>query len=206
MTSVFLSTFTQINIDHVTSIAQTVSQSGVRQSQRRSPVFYRFTVKYPIMEINSARHIALKNVIISNQYGNLTFTSTIPSSTGLLTSRGDYTRQSAGVPLRTLTNQSGYAVTIGGFRTSRTNVVRVGDFIQITDWSKVLQITTDGNSNASGQVVCNINSSYPLQAFDHRIRTGHDVIFTLMVEKRPEPMFMDGHLVQYSDGVFREVL
>ena len=95
---------------------------------------------------------------------------------------------------------------IDSWERNQTGIARIGDFIQFDNWTKVLQVTTDSNSNADGDITVGINSSYPLDSGRPRIRTGHDVIFTLMVEKRPEPTFLQGHLVQYSNGVFLEVI
>ena len=213
--SPFFNNATNISIEHLTAIAQITSQSGVRQSQRRSPVFYRIKVKYPTMVNNGDDHKALRNLILTNQYGNLTFTSKLPTKWNLIQKDGTFLANGTNVPrpydVPNVATDTlyGYNINVTNYMAGETNLGAIGDYIQFSGWAKVLQLTriakTATNSNHS---IFYVNSAIPMGAISttNTIRTGNDVIFNLMVEKRPEPTFLSGNLVQYSDAVFREVL
>ena len=217
--SPFFNNATNISIEHLTAIAQITSQSGVRQSQRRSPVFYRIKVKYPTMINNDDNHKALRKAIITNQYGNLTFTSTLPTKWNLLKNEGKFKKKLINDveqiprpyddPDDTKDTLYGYKIKVNNYLANRDDLGKIGDFIQFSGWAKVLQLTRDATTKINSNVTdFYVNSAIPMGAINttNTIRTGNDVIFNLMVEKRPEPTFLNGNLVQYSDAVFREVL
>ena len=216
MTSAFFFNASSVTMEHINSIAQTTTQAGVRQAQRRSPIFYRFTVNYPIVYINSTEHTNIKNAIIISEYGLKTFKSNIPSKWGITKRIGTFNFNENTPPRPKDNSQSGYTIAVDNYTADQGKLAQVGDFFQFykpnttKTWSKVMQVTENVSTGVGETTDINFtfNISIPTLTIDtgFRIRTGEDVVFNLMIEQLPEPNFINGSLVQFSNGVFREVL
>ena len=186
------------------SIAQTKSQSGKRQAQRRGPLLYNFDVDLAPMLFNSSRHIAIEDEILDLNYSTLVATTKITNG-DLTKPRGLWT----GTPLIKGASQAGNSIIIDGASANRLNWARKGDFVQFNGLTKVFQVTEDANSSTGGVVTLKLNGSVPVggsPADNSSITFGEDVQFRLALVERPEPTHTGKNLVVYSSARFEEVI
>ena len=202
--SAFIDNATRIIYQRQVSIAQTKSQSGKRQAQRRSPLLYNFTVEYFPMAFGSDEYYAMEDAIIDTNYSTTVITTTITNG-DLFKPRGLWT----GTPVVKGADQAGNSIIIDGASANRLNWARKGDFVQFNGLTKVFQVTDDANSDTNGDVTLKLNGAIPSGGSpgdNTTVTFGENVEFRLAMMDRPEPTHSDGVLVFYSNGRFEEVI
>ena len=197
------------------SIAQTKSQSGVRQAQRRGPLLYNFFVEIVPVQYGSDVYYAIEDEIITSNYSENVINTTINNGQ-LTTPRGSWN----GTPL-VMGDQSGDRIIIDGVTASSINYGRIGDFVQFAGYTKVFQLTADISDTATavagvtttqvagdGIITLSLNGALPASVnFDNAVVTfGRSVQFNLQIKERPEPEFSEFDIVNYSSASFEEVL
>ena len=201
-----------IRFQRQASIAQTKSQSGVRQAQRRGPLLYNFYVEVRPLQFRSDEYYAIEDEIFDSNYSEDVIPATITKG-NLTTHRGVWNGTTINVESGgTVANRTGNEINIvitGA--TATTNFARKGDFVQFDGYSKVYQITDDVNSTTSGSnavATLPINGSVPgtVNINNEEVRFGQAVIFNLQLKERPEPEFSELDIVNYSSATFEEVL
>ena len=210
-----------IRFQRQASIAQTKSQSGVRQAQRRGPLLYNFFVEIRPLKFGSDAYLAIEDEILDLNYSTATTSILGNGSDGtqillgnLTTQRGIWNGTSVAVETGgTVANRTGNEINIvitGA--TGVTNFARKGDFVQFTGYSKVYQLTADVTSTTSG--VTNSVATLPINGAvpgteninSAVLRFGQGVRFKLQLKDRPEPEFSETDIVNYSSASFEEVL
>ena len=211
-----------IRFQRQASIAQTKSQSGVRQAQRRGPLLYNFYVEVRPLQFGSDAYLAIEDEILDLNY-SATTTSILGNGSdgtqillgGLTTQRGSWGSTSTSVAVETggtVANRTGNSINVvvtGS--TGVANFARKGDFVQFTGYSKVYQVTADVTSVTSGSdavATLPINGAVPgtVNINSAVLRFGQDVRFNLQLKDRPEPEFSEANIVNYSSASFEEVL
>ena len=194
------------------SIAQTKSQSGVRQAQRRGPLLYNFFIEIRPLRFGSVDYFAIEDEILDSNYSTATIDSTVTLG-NLTTQRGIWNGTAIDVETGgTVADRTGDSINIlitGA--TGTTNFARKGDFVQFTGYSKVYQITDNVTSVTSGSnatATLPINGAVPasVDVEGSSLRFGPGVIFKLQLKDRPEPEFSETNIVNYSSASFEEVL
>ena len=192
------------------SIAQTKSQSGVRQAQRRGPLLYNFFIELRPLRFGSIAYFAIEDEILDSNYSTTTIDSTITLG-NLTTQRGIW----SGTPLvdNSSSEQTGNSidVTVAGQTTAITNYARKGDFVQFVGYTKVFQLTDNADltsDGTDGSVTLELNGAIPASETlgNGAVRFGPNVVFKLQLKDRPEPEFHGLDTVQYSSAAFEEVL
>ena len=201
-----------ISLQRQASIAQTKSQSGVRQAQRRGPLLYNFFVEIRPLRLGSSEYYAIEDEILDSNYSENVITTSITNG-NLTTHRGIWNGteikvESGGSVLNRTGNSINIAITGA---TGTTNFARKGDFVQFDGYSKVYQITDDVNSTTSGSnavASLPINGAVPgtVNISDEEVRFGQAVVFNLQLKERPEPEFSEIDIVYYSSATLEEVL
>ena len=198
----------RIRYQRQVSIAQTKSQSGVRQAQRRGPLLYNFFVEIRPLKFGTDAYYAIEDEILDTNYSELTVESSgggVQITNGnLLTPRGVWDTT------YTISNlsQSGDSITlITGSTISAAGHGRKGDFVQFGGYSKVFQLTADTLATGNTSVVLKLNGAIPASTtLVNEFRIGKDVKFKLQLKERPEPEFSETDIVEYSSATFEEVL
>ena len=196
------------------SIAQTKSQSGVRQAQRRGPLLYNFFIEIRTLRFGSIAYFDIEDEIIDSNYSTLTVDSTITLG-NLTTQRGSWD----GTPrpkVAATGNVTGNSIDILITGLSSTNVItgygRKGDFVQFDGYTKVYQLTADVNTVSTGTTTATatlpLNGAVPTteDITGDNVRRGPEVVFHLQLQERPEPEFSETDIVNYSSATFEEVL
>ena len=122
------------------SVAQTKSQSGVRQAQRRGPLLYNFFVEIRTLRFGSIAYFDIEDEIIDSNYSTLTVDSTITLG-NLTTQRGSWDGTQSARTVATSGNVTGNRIDIvvtgfsgltftAGSEDTIQNYGRKGDFVQ----------------------------------------------------------------------------
>ena len=85
----------------------------------------------------------------------------------------------SGTPLVSGANQSGRTLVTKGWSASVNGILKAGDFIGITGQTKVYMVTSDANSDASGNATLNIEPALMAVPTDGAALTVRNVPFTL---------------------------
>ena len=194
------------------SIAQTKSQSGKRQAQRRGPLLYNFFIEVRPIQFGSDEYYAIEDEIIDSNYSANTVNSTI--TIGKLTDqRGAWSgAQAVAGTGNTSGNQIDIVITETNNGNTVTNYGRKGDFVQFAGYSKVYQLTDNANTIVSDATTAtttlNLNGAIPESddVANANILHGSEVLFKLQLKERPEPEFSELDIVNYSSATFEEVL
>ena len=198
------------------SIAQTKSQSGVRQAQRRGPLLYNFYVEIRPLRFGSIAYFAIEDEILDLNYstattsvtggtqillGNLTTQRGLWSGTHVVAATGDVTGNEIDILITDLSTSN-----------SITNYGRKGDFVQFAGYTKVYQLTANVNTVSTSATTATatlpLNGAVPAteDITGDTVRRGPEVMFNLQLKERPEPEFSLLDTVHYSSATFEEVL
>ena len=204
-----------IRFQRQASIAQTKSQSGRRQAQRRGPLLYNFYVEIRPLRFGSVEYIAIEDEILDLNYSTATTSATGGTQIllgNLITQRGVW----SGTPVVRSASESGNTIDINinngdetAGQTLVTNYARKGDYVQFNNFTKVYQLTQNSSSDTNGNLTLSINGSVPstsTPADDSAVVFGSSVLFNLQLKDRPEPEFSEANIVQYSSASFEEVI
>jgi len=85
----------------------------------------------------------------------------------------------SGTPLVNGASQSGRTLVTKGWSASVNGILKAGDFIGITGQTKVYMVTSDANSDASGNATLNIEPALMTVPTDGAALTVRNVPFTL---------------------------
>ena len=196
----------QVTLGHKLSIASAQALSGRQQSQRRGPYLYAFTLEMNNMSILSDRYHLINSDLREINYGVDTSIVTIPH--GIIPDvRGSFD----GSPIVNGASQTGRTIQMNGFGSSKTNVVRDGDFLKFSNSSKVFQAVGDYDSNSVGEIIASGTTNKGLvlntpvvvsPVSGSSLNTGGNVSFKLYLVNYSDPFITPGpggnHIVTWG--------
>ena len=197
-----------IRYQRQSSIAQTKSQSGKRQAQRRGPLLYNFFVEVRPIQFGSDAYYAIEDEILDSNYSENTVNAQIRLG-NLTLQRGDWSNTPAVASTGSLTGDS-IDISIPGLTASTTTYGRKGDFVQFSGYSKVFQLTADvtaTSDSTNATATLPLNGGVPANVtISGTVVFGQNVSFKLQLKDRPEPEFSELDIVNYGSASFEEVL